>query len=124
MSGFPLSLRASVLLCAALLAAPSFAQAGEIKALMKDMKLAMQGAMASTTMPELSGYVARLERDAQQASRQTYRDDQRTYDEGMHALQQQLAEVDQAIRVNDMNGAKKALHQINNTRKHYHHLLS
>ncbi|CAB3788886.1 hypothetical protein LMG28688_02778 [Paraburkholderia caffeinitolerans] len=124
MARLPLSLRAGLLLCALLLAAPSFAQAGEIKALMKDMKLAMQGAMASTTMPELSGYVARLERDEQQASRQTWRDDQRTYDEGMQALRQQLAEVDQAIRVNDMNGAKKALQEINNTRKHYHNLLS
>ena len=90
---------------------------------MRDMNVAMQGAMASTTMPQLSEYVARLERDVQQASRQSYRDDQSTYDEGMQALRQQLAEVDQAIRVNDMNGAKKALRGINSTRKHYHDLL-
>lgn len=123
MSRFPLPLRASLLLCTSLLAASPFAQAGEIKVVMKDMKLAMQGAMASTTMPQLSEYVARLERDVQQASRQSYRDDQSTYDAGMQALRQQLAEVDQAIRVNDMNGAKKALRGINNTRKHYHDLL-
>lgn len=123
MSTFTLPFRAGLLLCASLLAASPCAQAGEIKVLMKDMKLAMQGAMASTTMPELDGFVARLEHDVQQASKQPYRDDQRTYDEGMQALRQQLADVDHAIGENDMNGAKKALRGINATRKHYHDLL-
>src|ERR1700686_2840490 len=79
----PFSLRARTLLCVSLLSAAPLAHAGEIKMLMKDMKLAMQGAMASTTMPELSGYVARLESDTQQASRQPYRSDQPTYDEAL-----------------------------------------
>jgi len=123
MSKLPFSLRARTLLCVSLLAAAPLAHAGEIKMLMKDMKRAMQGAMASTTMPELSGYVTRLESDAQQASRQPYRSDQPTYDEGMKALRQELAEVDQAIHANDMNAAKQALRRINDTKKHYHDLL-
>jgi soluble cytochrome b562 len=123
MSKLPFSLRARTLLCVSLLAAAPVAHAGEIKMLMKDMKLAMRGAMASTTMPELSGYVTRLERDTQQASRQPYRSDQPTYDEGMQALRQELAEVNQAIHANDMNAAKQALRRINDTKKHYHDLL-
>lgn len=91
--------------------------------LMRDMKLAMQGAMASTTMPALSSYVARLERDVEQVSHQPYRDDQPTYDEGMQALRRELVEVDQAIRANDMTTAKNALRRIDGTRKHYHDLL-
>ena len=124
MSKLPFSLRARTLLCVSLLAAAPLAHAGEIKMLMKDMKRAMQGAMASTTMPALSGYVARLESDTQQASRQPYRSDQPTYDEGMQALRQELAEVDQAIHANDMNAAKQALRRINDTKKHYHDLLN
>ncbi|MEM5340429.1 cytochrome b562 [Paraburkholderia azotifigens] len=112
------------LLCVSLLVAAPLAHAGEIKTLMKDMKLAMQGALSSTTMPELRGYVTRLESDAQRASSQPYRSDQSTYDEGMRSLQQELTEVDRAIQADDMNAAKRALHRINGTRKHYHDLLS
>ena len=115
--------RTSMLFCASLLAVSSFAQAGEIKILMKDMKLAMQGAMASTTMPALSSYVGRLERDVEQASHQPYQDDQPTYDEGMQTLRRELVEVDQAIRANDMATARNALRKIDATRKHYHGLL-
>lgn len=111
------------LLCVSLLVAAPLAHAGEIKTLMKDMKLAMQGAMSSTTIPELRGYVTRLESDAQRASHQPYRSDPSTYDEGMQALQQELAEVDRAIQADDMDAAKRALRRINGTRKHYHDLL-
>ncbi|KAK43724.1 cytochrome B562 [Caballeronia jiangsuensis] len=112
------------LLCASLLAAASLAHAGEIKTLMKDMKRAMQGALASTTMPELRGYVTRLESDAQQASREPYHGDQRTYDEGMQALREELAQVEEAIQANNMSDAKRALLQINSAKKRYHRLLS
>lgn len=124
MAKLPFNPHLRVLLCVSLIATAPMACAGEVKALMKDMKRAMQGAMASTTMPELSGYVARLESDAQRASRQPYRSDQATYDEGMQALRQQLAEVDRAIQANDLNTAKRALRRINDTKKHYHDLLS
>ena len=124
MSTFSFHRRAGLLLCASLLAASPFAHAGEIKTLMKDMKLAMRGAMASTTMPQLSDYVARLERNVNLASHQSYRDDQPTYDEGMQTLRQELAEVDQAIQANDMTTAKSDLRKIDATRKHYHALLN
>lgn len=114
----------ALLVCAPLVIGAPVAHAGEIKVVMKDMKRAMQGAMASTSMPELSRYVAQLEKDAEQASRQPYRDDQATYDEGMQKLKQQLAATDDAIRANDMNAAKQALRSINGTRKHYHDLLN
>lgn len=109
----------SVLLSVA--AAP--ACAGEIKTLMRDMKHAMQGAMSSRTIPEMKGYVTRLENDAQQASRQRYRDDQSTYDEGMGKLRDELTAVDRAIQANDLSAAKQALRQINGTKKRYHDLL-
>jgi soluble cytochrome b562 len=112
------------LLFASLLASAPLAHAGEIKTLMKDMKRAMQGALASTTMPELRGYVTRFESDARQASRQSYSDDQRTYDEGMQALREELAQVEKAIQANNMSDAKRALLQINDTKKRYHKLLS
>ncbi|WP_071333735.1 cytochrome b562 [Burkholderia contaminans] len=99
------------------------ARAGEIKTLMRDMKRAMQGAMNSRTIPEMKGYVTRLEDDAQQAGRQRYRDDQPTYDEGMRTLQGKLADVDRAIQANDLPAAKQALRRINSTKKHYHDLL-
>lgn len=97
--------------------------AGEIKTLMRDMKRAMQGAMDSRTIPEMKGYVARLENDAQQASRQRYRNDQPTYDEGMRTLHDELTEVDRAIQANDLSAAKQALRRISGSKKHYHDLL-
>ena len=113
--------------CAALAVLLSVAAApacaGEIKTLMRDMKHAMQGAANSQTIPEMKAYMARLESDAQQASRQRYRDDQPTYDEGMRTLQGQLADVDHAIQANDLSAAKQALRRINGTKKHYHDLL-
>lgn len=124
MAKLPFRLHFRTLLCVSLLATAPLAHASEIKILMKDMKRALQGAMASTTMPELSGYVATLESDAQRASRQPYRGDQPTYDEGMQALRQELTEVDRAVQANDMNAAKQALRRITDTKKHYHDLLS
>ncbi|MFM0327772.1 cytochrome b562 [Caballeronia glebae] len=124
MSKKPLYMSLRTLLCASLIAAASSSHAGEIKTLMKDMKRAMQGAMASTTMPELSGYVARFESDTQLASRQPYHGDQHTYDEGMQALRQKLAEVDREIQAKNLSAAKRALLQINGMKKHYHDLLS
>ncbi|AWV00482.1 soluble cytochrome b562 [Burkholderia cepacia] len=99
------------------------AHAGEIKTLMRDMKHAMQGAMNSRTIPEMSGYVTRLESDVQQASRQHYRNDQPTYDEGMRTLRDELTVVDRAIEANDLPDAKQALRRINGSKKHYHDLL-
>ncbi len=123
MHTLPFRLRLCAVLGVLLSAVAVPALAGEIKILMRDMKHAMQGAMASHTIPELSGYVARLESDVQQVSRQPYRDDQATYDEGMHALRDELVEVDRAIQANDLTGAKQALRRINGTRSHYHELL-
>ncbi|MGN6581325.1 MAG: cytochrome b562 [Bordetella sp.] len=110
--------------CAGLLAAAPLAHAGEIRNLMRDMNQAMSGAMSSTTMPQLTRYVSRLERDAQQASQQHYGYDQGTYNQGMKALRQDLSKVDQAIKAGDMAAAKRELQQVIRTRNHYHHLLS
>lgn len=118
---FRLRFCAALGLLLSLAAAP--ACAGEIKTLMKDMKQAMQGAMNSQTIPEMNGYVTRLESDVQQASRQPYRDDQATYDEGMRTLRDELTEVDRAIQANDLAAAKAALRRINGTKKHFHDLL-
>lgn len=119
----PFRLLFPVLMCASFLAAAPLARAGEIKTLMRDMKHAMRGALASQTMPDLSRHVARLESDAHRASRQLYRSDQSTYDKGMRALRHELTEVDQAIQANNMKAAKRALRKINVTKRHYHHLL-
>jgi len=124
MAKFSIRCHLRAIVCACLLAAAPLAHAGEIKTLMRDMNQAMKGAMASTTMPQLSSYVNRLESDARQASRQRYSDDQATYDEGMKALGQELAEVDRAIEANDIAAAKRGLRRIISTRNHYHNLLS
>ena len=123
MNRLPFRLRfcAALGLLLSLAAAPAWA--GEIKTLMKDMKQAMQGAMNSQTIPEMNGYVTRLESDVQQASGQPYRDDQATYDEGMRTLRDELTEVDRAIQANDLAAAKAALRRINGTKKHFHDLL-
>ena len=118
---FRLRFCAAMGLLLSLAAAPAWA--GEIKTLMKDMKQAMQGAMNSQTIPEMNGYVTRFESDVQQASRQPYRDDQATYDEGMRTLRDELTEVDRAIQANDLAAAKAALRRINGTKKHFHDLL-
>ncbi|VWB96350.1 cytochrome B562 [Burkholderia lata] len=123
MNRLPFRLRFCATLGVLLSVAAAPACAGEIKTLMTDMKHAMQGAMGSRTTAEMNGYVARLESDAQQASRQRYRDDQATYDEGMRALRDELTEVDQAIQANDLTAAKQALRRINSTKKRYHDLL-
>ncbi|KVG29850.1 cytochrome b562 [Burkholderia diffusa] len=123
MNSLSLRLRFCAALAVLLSVAAAPACAGEIKTLMRDMKHAMQGAASSQTIPEMKAYMARLESDAQQASRQKYRDDQPTYDEGMRTLQGQLADVDHAIQANDLSAAKQALRRINGTKKHYHDLL-
>lgn len=123
MNSLSFRLRFCAALAVLLSVAAAPACAGEIKTLMRDMKHAMQGAANSQTIPEMKAYMARLESDAQQASRQRYRDDQPTYDEGMRTLQGQLADVDHAIQANDLSAAKQALRRINGTKKHYHDLL-
>ncbi|ARF87118.1 cytochrome b562 [Burkholderia cenocepacia] len=99
------------------------ARAGEIKTLMTDMKHALQGALGSRTIPEMKSYAIRLESDVQRASRQRYRNNQPTYDEGMRVLHDELTAVDRAIEANDLPGAKQALRRINGSKKHYHDLL-
>ena len=123
MNSLSFRLRFCAALAVLLSVAAAPACAGEIKTLMKDMKHAMQGAMSSRTIPEMTGYVTRLENDARQASRQLYRDDQSTYDEGMGTLRDELTAVDRAIQANDLPAAKQALRRINGTKKHYHDLL-
>ncbi|AOI61622.1 MULTISPECIES: cytochrome b562 [Burkholderia cepacia complex] len=123
MNRLPFRLRFCATLGLLLAVAAAPACASEIKTLMRDMKHAMQGAMDSRTIPEMKGYVTRLESDAQQASRQRYRNDQPTYDEGMRTLRDELADVDRAIQANDLSAAKQALRRINGSKKHYHDLL-
>ncbi|AOR73461.1 cytochrome B562 [Burkholderia stabilis] len=123
MNSLSFRLRFCAALAVLLSVAAAPACAGEIKTLMRDMKHAMQGAANSQTIPEMKAYMARLESDVQQASRQKYRDDQPTYDEGMRTLQGQLADVDHAIQANDLSAAKQALRRISGTKKHYHDLL-
>ncbi|KVC40029.1 MULTISPECIES: cytochrome b562 [Burkholderia cepacia complex] len=123
MNRLPFRLRFCAALGLLLAVAAAPACASEIKTLMRDMRHAMQGAMDSRTIPEMKGYVTRLESDAQQASRQRYRNDQPTYDEGMRTLRDELADVDRAIQANDLSAAKQALRRINGSKKHYHDLL-
>ncbi|MDN0082559.1 cytochrome b562 [Crenobacter sp. SG2305] len=107
-----------------LLSLSPMAGAGEIKNLMKDMKVSVRGAMASNSMPEFSKYFARLQNDVQQASKQQYRSDPATYHEGMQQLQKELIVVEQAVKTNNLQAAKDALQKTNQTKKHYHDLLN
>lgn len=108
----------------ALFSAAPMVQAGQVKSLMKDMKQEMQSALNSNSMPEFSQHFAQLKSDAQQASKQSYRSDQATYDEGMAQLEKELAVVEQDIQANNLQGAKESLKSINKTKKHYHDLLN
>ena len=106
------------------LALMSMAQAGEVKKVMKDMKIAMQQAMASKSMPEFSQNFARLQNDAKQANAQAWRADPALYKEGMQKLQFQLAAVDTQIKANNLSGAKLALSEVNPIKKKYHNYLN
>lgn len=99
-------------------------QAGEVKNVMKDMKVAMKGAMNSTSIAEFSQYVNRLQSDATKAGKLQYNSDPETYHKGMQELQQELNVVNQAVHANDLNAAKAALQKINVSKKHYHDLLT
>lgn len=100
------------------------AQAGEVKNVMKDMKVAMKGALNSSTMPEFTQYANRLQADAAKASKLKYNSDPETYHKGMQELQQELNVMNQAVRANDLKAAKAALQKVNASKKHYHDLLS
>lgn len=102
----------------------SAAQAGEVKKLMKDMKVAMQQAMASKSMPEFSQNFSRLQNDAKLASEQTWRADPALYKEGMQKLQFQFAAVDAQIKANNLAAAKSALNDANPIKKKYHNYLN
>lgn len=102
----------------------SMAQAGEVKRVMKDMKIAMQQAMASKSMPEFSQNFSRLQNDAKQAGDQAWKADPALYKEGMQKLQFQLAAVDNQIKANNLSGAKLALSQVNPIKKKYHNYLN
>ena len=99
-------------------------QAGEVKNVMKDMKVAMKGAMNSTSIPEFSHYAKQLQDDAAKASKLQYKSDPETYRKGMQELQQELTAVNQAVHANDLKAAKAALQKINASKKHYHDLLT
>ena len=102
----------------------SAAQAGEVKKLMKDMKVATQQAMASKSMPEFSQNFSRLQNDAKLAGEQAWRADPALYKEGMQKLQFQLAAVDTQIKANNLAGAKSALSDVNPIKKKYHNYLN
>jgi len=107
----------------ALLSAAPMVQAGPVKSLMKNMKQEVQSALNSNSMPEFSQHFTLLKSDVQQASKQSYRSDQATYNEGIAQLEKELAVVEQNIQANNLQGAKDSLKSINKTKKHYHDLL-
>ncbi|PRP72070.1 hypothetical protein BUE93_02745 [Chromobacterium amazonense] len=112
----------AIALLAVFSAAP-MAHAGPVKSLMKNMKQEMQSALNSSSMPAFRQHFALLKSDVQQASKQSYRSDQATYDKGIAQLQKELAVVEQNIQANNLQGAKDSLKNINKTKKHYHDLL-
>ena len=95
-------------------------QANEIKSAMKSMKAAYRGAMDSSSIDEFARYAAKLQSGADAARSQTYSDDPSTYREGMQELQQNIGEMNQAIRSGDLSAAKDALLRIRATEKRYH----
>jgi soluble cytochrome b562 len=88
------------------------------------MKVAMKGAMKSSTMAEFSQYANRLQADATKASKLQYKSDPETYHKGMLELQQELSVVHKAVLANDLKAAIAALQKVNASKKHYHDLLS
>lgn len=116
------SLLLGVLLSSALFCAP--AQAGEIKRVMKDMKVTMNGAMSSSSMAEFSSYFTRFQNDVAHAGKLPYKSDPSTYQQGMQELQKGMDAVNVQVHANNLQGAKEALRKLNSTKKHYHDLLN
>jgi len=100
------------------------AHAGEVKKIMKDMKLAMQGALASQNMPDFIQNFTRLQNDTKQASVQTWKADASLYKEGMQKLQTQFDAVEVQVKANNLAAAKQALEQVNPIKKKYHNYLN
>ncbi|WP_293766109.1 cytochrome b562 [uncultured Aquitalea sp.] len=121
-----LTQKTRILLAAGLLAfaAVSTVQAGEVKNLMKDMKQAMQAAMASNNMQDFSKQFARLQDDSRRASQQNWKADPALYKEGMQKLQIQLDAVAVQVQANNLPAAKAALAQTNPIKKRYHNYLN
>ncbi len=121
-----LTQKTRILLAAGLLAfaAVSTVQAGEVKNLMKDMKQAMQAAMASNNMQDFSKQFARLQDDSRRASQQNWKADPALYKEGMQKLQTQLDAVAVQVQANNLPAAKAALAQTNPIKKRYHNYLN
>lgn len=121
-----LTQKTRILLAAGLLAfaAVSTVQAGEVKNLMKDMKQAMQAAMASNNMQDFSKQFARLQDDSRRASQQNWKADPELYKEGMQKLQTQLDAVAVQVQANNLPAAKAALAQTNPIKKRYHNYLN
>lgn len=112
-----------IVMCA-LLATIQTAQANPIKQSMNEMKLAYNGAMNSTSIQEFARYAAQLQASASKASHLTYSSDPGTYQKGMQELQREIDLMNMAIKANDLIAAKKDLQNINQAKKHYHHLLN
>lgn len=103
---------------------PATTQANdEIESAMKSMKSAYRAAMSSSTIDEFAQYAEKLQRGADAARSQTYSDNPAVYREGMQKLQQQIQDMNQAIRNGDLSAAKATLTRMDATKKYYHDAL-
>ena len=107
--------------------AGSVATAGEIKQDMKEMKKNLRGAVNSNSVEELAPYIDALKYSAWHASNLNFdgsEQEKNTYREGLIKVHKQLEEVDQAIKNHDLDGAKRILNGVRDTRDAYHHKLN
>jgi len=100
------------------------AQANPVKQTMNEMKHAFNSAMNSTSIAEFAQYEARLQDSTNKASHLSYNDNPSTYRQGMQELQRGLDRVNLDIKAGDLASAKRDLHSIIATKKHYHDLLN
>lgn len=97
-----------------------------VESTMKEMQANYKAAMSSTTMAEFAPIAAKLQTAAAAASKQPYdgsQPNQVVYGAGMMELNQEMAELNQAIMANDLEKAKQVLAKIIESKKKYHKTL-
>lgn len=115
-----------VFLAVGVVCAQGVAHAGEIERDMKSMKSSLRSAKDSSSLEELAQQVAAMKYSAWHASNLTLRgsdEEQRIYREGLNLLHRQLTDIEQLIKQQDFEGAKRALQQLRQTENTYHDKL-
>ena len=99
--------------------ASGIATASEIEKDMKSMKKNLRSAVNSDSVEELAPYIESLKYSTWHASNLNFdgsEQEKNTYREGLIKLHKQLEEANQAVKNRDLDGAKRMLSKVRETR--------